>query len=228
MTDSIAPSIALRRDFLYFLILRYTIGMKPTTVIFFGKSGSGKGTQAALLIKTFERLDAVNKTIYAETGQKFRNFIGTNSDFVSQKVKEVLAAGKFLPPFLPIWTWTQVMMDDLKTGREHLVFDGVCRQPEEAPIFDAALQFLDRGRPTVILLDAHHEEVTKRLLKRGRYDDKHDKIAERLAAFEKSAMPAINHFKKSPNVQFVTVDGNQSIEKVHEDVLKAIGIDGRL
>ena len=109
--------------------------MKPISVAFFGKSGSGKGTQAALLIKTFERLDAVNATIYIETGQRFRNFIETNNEFVSKKIKEVLTEGKFLPPFLPLWTWTQSLVDSLKTGREHLIFDGVCRQPEEAPMF---------------------------------------------------------------------------------------------
>jgi len=200
----------------------------PVTIIFFGKSGAGKGTQAALLLKTFERLDAKNKTIYVETGQRFRNFMETSQSFVAGKIKEVLSVGKFLPPFLPIWTWTQSLIDDLKTGNEHLIFDGVCRQLEEAPLLDDALQFLGRGRPFVILLDVHHEEATKRLLKRGRYDDKHEKIAERLRAFEKGAVPAIEHFKKSPNVKFVHVNGDQSIEKVHEDVLKAIGIKGRL
>lgn len=202
--------------------------MKPTTVVFFGKSGAGKGTQAALLIKTFERLDAINQTVYVETGQKFRNFLETNKDFISTKIKEVLHAGKFLPPFLPIWVWTQFLVDVLKTGNEHLVFDGVCRQPEEGPILDSALSFLDRPQPIVILLDCHHATVTERLLKRGRFDDKHDKIVERLKAFETGAVPSINHFKKSPNVKFVTVNGDQTIEKVHEDVLKAIGIQGRL
>ncbi len=202
--------------------------MKPVTVAFFGKSGSGKGTQAALLIKTFERLDAVNATIYVETGQKFRHFIETSTSFVAKKIKEVLVAGKFSPPFTPIWIWTQCLIDSLKTGNEHLIFDGVCRQPEEAPMFDQALQFLDRGLPVILLLDCHHKVVTERLLKRGRFDDKHEKIASRLKEFESNAMPAINYFKKSPTVNFITVNGDQSIEKVHEDVLKALGIQGRL
>ncbi|MBX4209145.1 nucleoside monophosphate kinase [Candidatus Parcubacteria bacterium] len=202
--------------------------MDPTTVIFFGKSGAGKGTQAVLLIKTLERLDAAKKALYVETGQRFRNFVETSPSFIATKTKEVMMAGKFMPPFMPIWNWTGLLIDELKTGTEHLVFDGVCRQPEEAPILDGALQFLGRGKPIVILLDAHHEEVTKRLLKRGRFDDKHDKIAERLREFEKGAMPSVNYFKKSPHCKFVTVDGNQSIEKVHEDVLRALGIHGRM
>lgn len=201
--------------------------MKPITVIFFGKSGSGKGTQSVLLLKTLERLSD-ERAVYVETGQRFRNFVDTSSSFMAVKAKEVMHVGRFMPPFMPIWNWTGMLIDELKTGKEHLVFDGLCRQPEEAPILDGALQFLDREKPFVILLDAHHEEVTKRLLKRGRFDDKPEKIIERLKAFESQAMPSVHYFKKSPNVTFVTIDGNQPIEKVHEDILKAIGIEGRL
>ena len=202
--------------------------MKPITCIFFGKSGSGKGTQAMLLMKTFERIDPKNKAIYVETGQKFRNFVELNPSYMARKIMKVITAGKFLPPFIPIWMWTQFFVDEIKTGTEHMIFDGVCRQPEEGPILDWALQFLDRDKPYVILLDIHHRVVTERLLKRGRFDDKPDKIAKRLRAFETEAMPSINHFKKSPYVTFVHVNGDQSIEKVHEDILKVLGISGRL
>ncbi|HVU06591.1 MAG TPA: nucleoside monophosphate kinase [Candidatus Paceibacterota bacterium] len=200
----------------------------PITVVFFGKSGAGKGTQATLLLKSFERLDAARPTIYVETGQKFRNFVSTSPSYMAKRIYEVIHAGKFLPPFIPIWMWTQFFVDEIKTGEEHMVFDGVCRQPEEGPILDSALQFLGRIKPVVILLDVHHDEVTKRLLKRGRHDDTHEKIASRLAAFEKEGMPSVTYFKTSPHVKFVTVNGDQPIEKVHEDVLAAIGIEGRL
>ena len=201
---------------------------QPFTIIFFGKSGSGKGTQAALLLKSFERLDAKNRSIYIETGQGFRDLIDSGDSFVALKTKEVLDAGTFMPPFMPIWSWTQSLVHGLKTGKEHLVFDGVCRRAEEAPLLDGALQFLGRVDSTVILLDVHHDVVTDRLIKRGRYDDKQDKIVERLKAFETNAMPSVDYFKKSPNVRFVEIDGDQPIEKVHEDVLKAIGVDGRI
>jgi adenylate kinase len=202
--------------------------MKPTTVVFLGKSGSGKGTQAALLVKTFERVDPLRKALYVETGQKFRNYIETSTSVMAKKIKEVMMQGKFLPPFIPIWSWTQFLADEFLTGEEHLIFDGVCRQPEEAPILDKALQFLGCKEPVVILLDVHHKIVTDRLLKRGRFDDKHEKIQERLHVFETQAMPAVDYFKQSKNAKFVVVDGDQSIEKVHEDVLKALGIEGRL
>jgi adenylate kinase len=198
--------------------------MKPITCVFFGRSGSGKGTQAALLIEHLRKNRAETETIYVETGQKFRNYINSNKSYMTDRIKDVMAAGKFLPPFIPIWMWTQFFMDEIKTGTEHMIFDGVCRQPEEGPILDGALQFLGKEKPFIILLDVPEPEVTSRLLKRGRYDDKEEKIAERLRAFESGAMPSVNYFRTSPNVTFVTINGHQAIEDVQNDILKALGI----
>jgi adenylate kinase len=198
--------------------------MKPITVVFFGRSGSGKGTQAALLMDHLRKNRAEAPAIYVETGQKFRDFIGFSTSYMAARIKEVMAAGKFLPPFIPIWMWTQFFVDEIKTGKEHMVFDGVCRQPEEGPILDGALQFLGREKPFIVLLEVPEDEVTKRLLKRGRYDDKEEKIAERLRAYESGAVPSVNHFRQSPHVQFVTIDGHKPIEDVQKDVLKALGL----
>ena len=196
--------------------------MKQITVVFFGRSGSGKGTQADLLIKYLEQKYSEHKVLYVETGARFREFQKTDN-YTAAKVKEVTVAGKFLPPFLPIWNWTGFLVEHF-TGTEHLIFDGVCRQPEEGPILDSALQFYGREKPFIVLLDVHHEEVKKRLLKRGRYDDTHEKIDERMRAFESGAMPSIQYFQKSLNVTFVTINGDQTIPEVFEDIKKALGI----
>lgn len=198
--------------------------MKPITAVFFGRSGSGKGTQAELLIKFLRKKDAGRETIYVETGQKFRDFVKNSPSYMAKRIYEVIHAGRFLPPFIPIWMWTQFLIDEVKTGDEHMVFDGVCRQPEEGPILDGALQFLGKEKPFIILLDAHEEEVTRRLLKRGRHDDTTEKISSRLKAFEAGAMPSVRHFMKSPSVRFININGNQSIEDVHKDIVKALGI----
>ncbi len=196
--------------------------MKQITCVFFGRSGSGKGTQANLLIKYLEQNHSGHKVLYVETGQRFRDFQKTDN-YTAAKVKEVTTAGKFLPPFLPIWNWTGFLIEHF-TGKEHLIFDGLCRQPEEGPIFDSALQFYGREKPFIVLLDVHHEEVKKRLLKRGRYDDTHEKIDERMKAFESGAMPSIEYFRKSPDCTFVDINGDQTIENVFKDLKKALDI----
>ncbi len=202
--------------------------MKPITCILFGKSGSGKGTQATLLMKTCERLDPKNKFIYVETGQRFRNFIDDSGTYTAKLTRQVMHAGALMPAFIPIWTWTNLFIDEIITGREHMVLDGVSRRLDEAPVLDSALQFYKRDKPKVLFLDIHHEEAKKRLLKRGRHDDKEEKIAERLRWFETDAMKAVRYFEKNPYYNFVKINGDQTIEKVHEDILKALGISGRL
>lgn len=196
--------------------------MKQITVIFFGLSGSGKGTQAKLLLEYLAKNDPDRKALYVETGQRFRDFMDAGT-YTGIKTKEVMAAGKFLPPFLPIWNWTGFLVDNF-TGKEHLIFDGVCRQPEEAPTLDSALQFYGIEKPIALFLSTKNEEVEERLIKRGRYDDTHEKIGERLNAFEKNALPAVEYFRKSPNCRFVDINGSQTIENVQKDILKALGI----
>ena len=37
-------------------------------------------------------------------------------------------------------------------------------------------------------------------------------------------MPSVEYFRKVPTCKFVTINGDQTIENVHKDVLKALGI----
>jgi adenylate kinase family enzyme len=198
--------------------------MKQTTCIFFGKSGSGKGTQADLLIKYLKKHDAHNDVVYVETGAGLRKFIEKSPSHTAVMTKEILSRGGLMPASIPIWTWSTMLIDEVKTGKEHMVFDGVARRADEAPILDQALQFYGRKDFAVVLLDVPHEEVTARLIKRGRHDDKHEKITERLKWFETDVMPSIHYFKKGAHCKYLHVNGHQTIEKVHEDILKALGI----
>jgi adenylate kinase family enzyme len=198
--------------------------MKQITCIFFGKSGSGKGTQAELLIQYLKKHDSKNATVYIETGDGLRKLVKKGGSYTADLTHEVLSKGTLMPASLPIWVWSSILMGEIKTGKEHLVFDGVARRIEEAPILDQALQFYKMGKPHIILLDVPEHEATDRLIKRGRHDDLHEKIKERLKWFDTDVMPSIHYFKKSPTCAFLHINGHQSIEKVHEDVLKELGI----
>jgi adenylate kinase len=197
--------------------------MKPITCIFFGKSGSGKGTQADLLIKYLKEHDPKNKIIYIETGAGLREMVKGDS-YTSKLTYDVVSKGGLMPPSIPIYIWSDMLMKGVQTGKEHLIFDGVARRVDEAPVLDQALQFYGRGKVEVVFLEVPHDEVTKRLLKRGRHDDHHEKIAERLKWFESDVMPSVNYFKKSPNVKYLHINGHQTIEEVHRDILKELGI----
>ncbi len=194
--------------------------MKQITCVFFGRAGSGKGTQSNMLIEALKKADPSIKPIYVETGERLRQFMAGPS-YTAAKVKEILHAGKLLGAFLPIWIWTGFLIDEY-TGTEHLIFDGVARRPEEAPILESALSLYSESKAFVIHLDVPAPEVRVRLLKRGRHDDKEEKIAERLKAYETDIIKSIKYFEKSPNVQFIDIDGHQAPEKVHTDIMKAL------
>lgn len=195
--------------------------MKPISVVFFGRSGSGKGTQADLLLKHLAKSSPSVPVVYVETGDRLRNFVKGSDSFSAQLTRDTMAAGKLMPIFIPVWAWVSLLLEKF-TGKEHLVFDGVARRIEEAPVLDSALAFYGRTDARVILLEVPVPEVTTRLLKRGRHDDKEEKIAERLRWYETDVVPSVEFFRKSQNCKFVTVNGHQSIEDVHRDVLKAL------
>jgi adenylate kinase len=197
--------------------------MKQITCVFFGRSGSGKGTQADLLIKKLKEIDEKSGVIYVETGAELRK-MKNNGSYTANLTKEVMDHGKLMPASIPIWAWSNLLMSEVKTGEEHMVFDGVARRADEAPILSQALEFYGRENPTIIELDVPNDEVTQRLLKRGRHDDTHEKITERLKWFETDVRPSVNFFRSCESCRYIKINGHQSIEDVHKDILKALGI----
>lgn len=194
----------------------------PLTFILFGRSGSGKGTQARLLAK-FLNENTSRKALYIETGQKFRDFIEKSDSYSSTLTRDVIENGGLMPEFLPIWIWTDFFVNNF-TGEEHLVLDGLSRRIDEAPILENALRFYRRERIFVIHLNVPREKAFAMMKSRGREDDTDDYINNRLDWFENTVMPVVEHFRSREGFQFLDVSGEQSIEKVHEDILRAAGL----
>ena len=196
--------------------------MTPQTYMFFGRSGSGKGTQAKLLIDFLQKNDKENKTFYVETGAKLRE-LSQEVGLTAKLVEQTLAKGGLLPSFLPIWIWTHTFVRNL-SGHEHLVLDGLSRRAYEAPILTDALKFYCREKPHIILINVSREWSKEKLLNRGRADDNLKDIDSRLDWYEKNVMPTVQHFREDPYYIIDEINGEQSIEKVHQDILVATGL----
>ena len=197
--------------------------MELQTVIFYGRSGSGKGTQAELLQKYIEKNDPKRRVLYLQTGAMLRELAKQNTH-TAKMVKKILEGGGLLPAFLPIWTWGTFLMEKY-TGGEHLLLDGVTRRVDEAKVLDGALKFYSKDKnPAVVILNISRETAVKYLMKRGRYDDNEDDINERLDWFEENVIPAIDFFRNNPDYNIHEIDGEKSIEEVHEQLIKSLGI----
>ena len=197
------------------------MGMNEQTYIFIGKSGCGKGTQADLLISKLEEKNPTGKVFYLESGQRFREFITANDTWASHLAKETNASGGLQPEFLAVWIWADLLIKNLKGG-EHLVLDGVPRKLHEAPVLENALQFFNRAKPTVIYLSVSDEWATERMMSRGRGDDLKKGIEKRLAWFQTDVLPVLDYYKTHEYYNFVEVNGERSIEEIHDEILKTL------
>lgn len=195
--------------------------MDKHTFIFIGRSGCGKGTQAELLmdyLKQSGQTSATAPMLYIETGDKFRDYIAGTSHS-SRLSKEIMDKSDRQPDFLAVWVWSNQLVDNVM-GDEHIILDGTPRSLLEAQVLDTALKFYQRGPVQVIYLDVSNEWSKQRLLARGRADDQtNGDIAKRLAWFETDVKPAVEFFATNPDYHFVKVNGEQTIEEVHQELM---------
>src|SRR3989344_3468777 len=191
--------------------------MSPQTFIFFGPSGSGKGAQAKLLIEKLNVVDSEKRVLYLETGEKLREFV-KEASLTAKLAKEVLNSGGLMPEFIPIWVWTEFLIRHV-SGDEHLIIDGSPRKLDEATILDSALQFYKREKPFVISIEVSDAWARERMQGRQRSDDNKNEINERLLWYKNNVLPAINYFRDNLFYTFVPINGEQSIEEVHKEIL---------
>ncbi|MEK7081472.1 MAG: nucleoside monophosphate kinase [Patescibacteria group bacterium] len=193
--------------------------MDLQTFIFIGRSGCGKGTQAILLREHFKKQNPGADIFYLETGAEFREFINSKN-YSSELSARIYLSGDRQPDFLAIFIWSQVLIKNLKGG-EHLIIDGTPRSAHEAEILHTALSFYERKNPVVIYLNISVEAAEERLRARKRIDDKDDKKNDkRLNWFETDVSPAIDFLKNNPRYRFLEVDGENSPEEIHEEIIK--------
>lgn len=189
---------------------------KPVNLILFGRSGSGKGTQAELLAKHF------NNILHVSTGDLMRDLASHNTD-AGTRIKEVLEKGGL--PFDQIATtlWMREISYKLKKD-QGLLCDGFPRRLNEANDLYDFLLWLERIENTkALVIEISREEAMKRLLKRARYDDDKNAINQRLDWYEDRVVPAINFFKDKGLI--IEINGEQPIEKVFEDIMNHLRIE---
>jgi len=195
--------------------------MDLKTAILIGPSGCGKGTQAQLLKDHLEQHDTEHPVHYFQTGEKFREFMEGDT-YTQRKIKGVLAQGGLAPGFLPIWIWCSLFIEGI-TGNDHIITDGFPRRAEESPILHTAFGFYERKNPTVLSFELPDDIIIDRLVNgRKRFDDTPEKIAERLRWFRRDVSLAIKFFEEHPYYNVVPIDGSNTVEEVHRDILTAL------
>jgi adenylate kinase len=196
--------------------------MTPQTFIFIGRSGCGKGTQAKLLIKFLEKNDKEHKVLHIESGEEIREFI-KGSSYTQGVARDIYNKGGLIPEFVVVYLWTAALIANF-TGKEHLVFDGMPRKVHEAGALGSIFDFYGLSKPWVINVDISHKEAVKRLLARKRSDDTKEEIEKRLNWYETDVMPTMAYYDSNPRCNFLKVNGERSVEEIHADIVKKVGL----
>lgn len=201
-------------------------------LIFFGPQGSGKGTQAKIIS---DKLGLP----HISAGDLLRDTTGEIKD----EIDRIINAGNLVPPemiFRLVKLRTE--QDDCKKG---FILDGYPRDLKQAEYLDEVMK-IDK----VIEIHISDEEAIKRISSRlncskcgsvfniitnppkngnvcdrcgselfQRKDDKPDAIKRRLEIYHRDTRPIFERY------EYIKINGEQSIPKVTEDILKELKKD---
>lgn len=219
----------------------------PLVLILLGKSGAGKGTQLNLLK---ERLGLE----FIGTGDLLRSRKKID-DFTGRKIAEVIDGGGIIVTPIPFKLWMDSFEKIKNKGDFNgLIIDGSPRKIKEAWLLEDALNWYEWDkRVKVVLIDISEEEAIARITRRKtcpkcnniimfskedpdiencpkcgsvlvkRPDDTLEGTKKRLAWFEEEVGQTIKYYED--NNKLIRINGEQSVEDVYSDIIKAIEDD---
>lgn len=205
-------------------------------IILHGIQGSGKGTQADLLIAKY------GYQLFS-TGARLREQIALQTD-LGNRIADIVNSGILVPDEI-IVEIIESFLKNLPTG-QHILFDAV---PRTLPQYEAFNPVMDtHGRERVaICIDISEAETFRRLSVRRtcpkcgrgyppnypgnicekdqaelsiRKDENPEGIQKRLEEYYTKTVPMIVEYEKIGNL--LRINGEQSIEKVHADIVTAL------
>ena len=180
-------------------------------LILFGPPGSGKGTQADILVEKYGFL-------HISTGDMFRFELKNNTP-LGQEARDYMDRGHLVPDEVTIAMLRKRVEENPEvTG---IIFDDFPRTDPQAEALNTLLEESSSLVNALILLDVEEDEVVRRILGRGatsgRADDlKEDTIRTRYENFVKYTTPVFDHYEEAGLAH--RIDGMQTIEEVAADI----------
>lgn len=193
---------------------------KPQTFIFYGIVGSGKGTQVVLLLNYLKENGITDDTLFISTGVEFRNLL-ERDNFTASKVKTTIEKGFLQPDSLTTSMLMNRMINDMKENTT-LITDGYPRTINQSESFESIMKFYGRDDIKIIYIELGKEEAVKRMKLRGRSDDTDEGIANRFDEYVNNVIPSMNYFKDKAGYSIFTINGDQKIEAVHEEIINKL------
>ncbi len=194
--------------------------MKKETLIFMGRSGSGKGTQINLLKEYLEKEYSETDILHFESGGGFRKLI-KGEGYTNDIIRACIQNGELVPDFITEWMLTDFMIRHF-TGKQFLIFDGFPRTLQQAHTMNDIIHYYRLEHVKVIDVYVSGDEVRKRMLSRGRDDDNLDLINKRIDWYDTHVTPALEYFKDNDAVEYIHINGEQDIQGVFQEIISKL------
>lgn len=178
-------------------------------IVIMGAPGSGKGTQAALIVKEMG-LDHIS------TGDLLRAAVAEGSE-LGLRAKEVMDRGELVSDEIVLGLLEQRLQ---KGGGAGFILDGYPRNIAQAEALDALLERLGQPVDEALQIDVDEEQVVERIAKRaaleGRSDDTEETVRNRLKVYAEQTAPVVDFYARKGILSRVLGEG--SIEEVFQRI----------
>ncbi|MBS1775846.1 MAG: adenylate kinase [Bacteroidetes bacterium] len=183
-------------------------------LILFGPPGSGKGTQSANVVSTYQLQ-------HISTGDLLRDEVGRQTP-LGVEAKRYMDQGLLVPDEVVIGMISS-KIDESPEARG-FIFDGFPRTRAQAEALDKLLEFKETEIHLVISLIVPEQELTRRLIGRGatsgRSDDTEEVIVKRIKEYYAKTEPVSDYYNAHSKLERVKGDGN--IEETFRLITKEI------
>ena len=187
------------------------INMK--NIIIFGPPGSGKGTQAELLVK--------NKGLsHISTGDIFRKNI-KGSTKLGVLASSYIENGQLVPDNVT----SDMLSNEIESisDSKGFIFDGYPRTINQAEFFESLLLKKNMKLSMVLSLDVNEEILLKRLLNRGltsgRDDDRNENvILNRIRVYNNQTSVLKKYYIDKLGDNFHSINGEHGIQSIFKSI----------
>jgi len=176
-------------------------------LVLFGPPGAGKGTQSEKLIRKYN-------LVHLSTGDILRSEIAAGTP-LGTEAKKLMDQGILVPDEVVIGMIRSKLEQNSKSNG--FIFDGFPRTTAQAQALDKLLEEMGTSITMMLALEVDDEELTKRLLHRGkdsgRADDQNeDIIRNRIKEYNNKTAPLKEYYTKQG--KFHAVHGIGEIEEI--------------
>ena len=186
-------------------------------IVIMGAPGSGKGTQAALIVKELG-------IAHVSTGDLLRAAVAAGSE-LGKKAKEVMDRGELVSDEIVLGLLEERLLSGgMGNG---FILDGYPRNIAQAEALNDLLERIGQPIDEALQIDVDEESVVSRIAKRaaleGRSDDTEETVRNRLKVYAEQTAPVVELYANKGILSRVLGEG--SIEEVFQRIKGVLQIN---